>query len=527
MSLETSPNAAHLLVNTLGADVATLAYAAAPPTSGQISAPVIVDEHEPLSPAPGGIAFLVGVLPDQPVAGELIRRAGECEFSAVVLKRRNRELGPALAAARAAGVSLIVAVDEIPWRHLEALITTMSTSTTDVLAASQRTPVDQLFSIANAVAAVVGGSVAIEDMGWRVLAYSNIPGQRIDQLRRRGILDRRVPRVPRDEADYQDVMSDRGILRFPQEGDTLPRAAIAIRAGSLPLGTLWAIEGEDGLTERGSAAIFEGATLAAVQLLKAYSTPDLDRMRRADRLRDLLTNSAPSDSDWSQITLRPGSEVTLLAVCPSAPISDAESPVVTPVSREVDRLCASLRPDAPVTSIGATAYVLVSGNGAGGRLAQQLVTEVSRVLGSRVCAAVSTPSSVPSSLPKLRAEVEQVLRVTTSEPSAPSVATIEDVQGAIMLLQVSDTLDRHPEVRHPALQRLLELDRERNTELAPSLLAWLEAGQGVQAAAARLHVHPNTLRYRLERVRQLVTIDLDDPDKRLATWLELRLLSKS
>jgi DNA-binding PucR family transcriptional regulator len=98
-----------------------------------------------------------------------------------------------------------------------------------------------------------------------------------------------------------------------------------------------------------------------------------------------------------------------------------------------------------------------------------------------------------------------------------------DVQSKVMLLHVRDELERHPELQHPALRQLIEHDRERRAELSSSLLAWLESGQNVQSAAEKLHVHPNTLRYRLRRVRAIAPLDLDDPDQRLAAWLELRL----
>jgi DNA-binding PucR family transcriptional regulator len=45
----------------------------------------------------------------------------------------------------------------------------------------------------------------------------------------------------------------------------------------------------------------------------------------------------------------------------------------------------------------------------------------------------------------------------------------------------------------------------------------------VRAAAARLHVHPNTLRYRVRRAAELTGLDLDDPLVRLFASLQLRL----
>lgn len=64
--------------------------------------------------------------------------------------------------------------------------------------------------------------------------------------------------------------------------------------------------------------------------------------------------------------------------------------------------------------------------------------------------------------------------------------------------------------------------RER---LEATLLAWL-AHRGERArAAAELHVHPQTVRYRLTRLRELLGGVLDDPDTRFALELVLRARS--
>ena len=185
-----------------------------------------------------------------------------------------------------------------------------------------------------------------------------------------------------------------------------------------------------------------------------------------------------------------------------------------------------LRPDAPVATSARAVYVLVAGGRAAeaaGRLARRVVPDASHALRGRVYAALSSERTGPRSLPRVRDEVDQILRINAGGSSAPAVATMADVQSEVMLLHLGDELGRHPELQDPALRQLIEHDRERGTELAPSLLAWLEAGQNVHNAAEQLHVHPNTLRYRLRRMREIAPIDLDNPDQRLATWLELRL----
>lgn len=69
-------------------------------------------------------------------------------------------------------------------------------------------------------------------------------------------------------------------------------------------------------------------------------------------------------------------------------------------------------------------------------------------------------------------------------------------------------------------------DSENGTDFAVSVLAWLEAVGNVAEAAARLGVHTNTLRYRLRRTAELFGLRLEQPDDRLAVWLQLRLLQR-
>lgn len=59
----------------------------------------------------------------------------------------------------------------------------------------------------------------------------------------------------------------------------------------------------------------------------------------------------------------------------------------------------------------------------------------------------------------------------------------------------------------------------RNRE---TLLAWLPDGSNVPDTAARLHVHPQTVRYRLRQLEQLFGDALHTPDTGLALLLALQ-----
>jgi DNA-binding PucR family transcriptional regulator len=67
-------------------------------------------------------------------------------------------------------------------------------------------------------------------------------------------------------------------------------------------------------------------------------------------------------------------------------------------------------------------------------------------------------------------------------------------------------------------------DEAHQTAYLETVAAWLDHPGDPREAAARLHVHPNTLRYRLQRLSDVVDLDLHDPETRLALRLQLRAL---
>lgn len=64
---------------------------------------------------------------------------------------------------------------------------------------------------------------------------------------------------------------------------------------------------------------------------------------------------------------------------------------------------------------------------------------------------------------------------------------------------------------------------QRRAMLLETLEAWLDAGGSVTTAARALNLHPQSLRYRTERLREvLADVDLDDPDHRLQLHLAVK-----
>ena len=73
------------------------------------------------------------------------------------------------------------------------------------------------------------------------------------------------------------------------------------------------------------------------------------------------------------------------------------------------------------------------------------------------------------------------------------------------------------------LRPLLDYDTERQAELVPTLRAYVTAGFNLTRAAELLCVHPNTVVYRLRRIRELSGRDPHEPEDLLLLFLGLKL----
>jgi DNA-binding PucR family transcriptional regulator len=74
------------------------------------------------------------------------------------------------------------------------------------------------------------------------------------------------------------------------------------------------------------------------------------------------------------------------------------------------------------------------------------------------------------------------------------------------------------------LRPLLEYDRAHQAELVETLRAYLAAGTSLTRSAKTLTVHPNTVVYRLRRIRELSGRDPQSMEDLLILSLALKLM---
>lgn len=98
--------------------------------------------------------------------------------------------------------------------------------------------------------------------------------------------------------------------------------------------------------------------------------------------------------------------------------------------------------------------------------------------------------------------------------------------GDLGLYQLLTALGTNPEAARfyrKTLGKLIAYDGDKHAELVATLEGFFACHGNLSQTAARLHIHRNTLTYRLEQIATITQLDLDDPDARFSLQLALKL----
>ena len=119
------------------------------------------------------------------------------------------------------------------------------------------------------------------------------------------------------------------------------------------------------------------------------------------------------------------------------------------------------------------------------------------------------------------AEARLALVAARSAGKAERVATHDatGVQRMLMEWYASDTAQASVRAQLAPLERL---GPARGETAIRTLAAYLDQQGSIVRPAQRLHLHRNAVTYRLRWITDLLAVDLDDPDQRLALQLACR-----
>jgi hypothetical protein len=144
----------------------------------------------------------------------------------------------------------------------------------------------------------------------------------------------------------------------------------------------------------------------------------------------------------------------------------------------------------------------------------------------QLAAAIEEPAALgptvqwPLAARSLRRAAATFRLVAAGRLTARGLVVAEHHLGRLLLAADAELAADLASRRLAPLRELPDAPRER---LLETLRAWLDRPGQVQAVAGVLGVHPQTVRYRVRRLRELFGDALDDPDERFELALALRV----
>ena len=362
--------------------------------------------------------------------------------------------------------------------------------------------------IARAVHELTGHPVAVEDRYGNLRAWAG---------------PHRPNPYPKDSAARSEELLRRALAseRPIRDGGRLltvaqPRADV--------LGVLVLMDPDGTAGEHELVALEHGATVLAMELARLRSLAETELRLRRDLVEDLLAGT-----DQESVLARAqalGYDLERLHRVVVVEGQGRAGGGEDPLFHAVRRAAGSTGAGSLLVSRTGTVVLLADQDLDWDKLRGAVLHELG---GGRVRIGVGGGCSRVGDYPRSYREAQTALRVQAGS-HGPERVTVFDELGVYRLLSRLDNTAEVERFVRDWLGVLLDYDARKQSELVRTLSVYLERGGNYNATAEALVVHRSTLKYRLQRIRELSGHDLNDPDShfnlQLATraWATLRAL---
>jgi sugar diacid utilization regulator len=406
---------------------------------------------------------------------------------------------------------------------------------------------ETLQSLVDTLGRLVGNSVTIETPQHILLAFSTTSTD-VDRVREETILRRRGNQRVLAWIEHEGYMAQLRKATRPLRIPANPklsfsgRVAMRVAAEGETLAIIWVMDTARPLGERDYTIIEEAAEAAAAILLRQREAAQREAELRAEFLDDVVHGRITNPENIRTLALRLGWKIDRLQQALVVAIDDFEhfrlryaGHTHGHLQRTRERLLELVRlevlsvdPDAVLGLRSSGVIVLftaaadaASRRAIAMRLAERIVHRVAAFL-----AGLTVTVGVGRDFPSFEHMAESFRQAEVAAQLGSSLwggnrSLHYDDLGVYRVLH---TLQEHEGMITPALQQIIDHDRHHHTDYVRTLAAYFACQGRLQAAAAQLGIHRNTLEYRIRRIEELAGICLQEPNNRLALELGIKLL---
>lgn len=386
--------------------------------------------------------------------------------------------------------------------------------------------------LADVIGELLQNPITIEDADHKLIAYSS-HGESTDQARWSTIMGRRVPekvltRLWKDGV-FQELLTKDDPVHIPAKDEIGlgKRVAIAIRRGSDVLGYIWAQEVNRPITREDDEILRQAARAAVSRLIQRQGKRKAEEQRRTEFLWELLLGNHSSEAtirqkaDSLQMQL-PAAYLICIIEAAGARLDQYLYPLLMR-----DKLYWVVDGSQIILLIGlepakkADSEILI-------RKVQQFLADslgklVSHVTEGRVHAGYGREYKAYADIVKSYQEALHAVRVKKLFPRETEGIYGYHELGIYRYLLQLKRWEEEQGYENERLERLRKYDRDNQTAMVETLETYLDAAGKVNMTAQRLHIHINTLSYRLRRIEDIMRVDLENMNQRAALYLELKM----
>lgn len=269
-------------------------------------------------------------------------------------------------------------------------------------------------------------------------------------------------------------------------------------------------------------AVSQGAAAAALEWAKQNAVGLAEERMRAAFVDELLASEVADEQAWIQRGASLGYDLTRPHVAwmveakqvPEWPAQllrfIRDQGIHVPVSRRDEGILLFWPTDNPKS--GRDLKTVANA------FAERLLSQYAK---AQIVIGIARPAVKPSAWLQSQQQARESWRLGKEWKGAPVTYF-----GDLGLYQLLTTLGGNAEATRfyrRTLGRLLQYDETKNAELVQTLEAFFECHGNASQTASRLHIHRNTLTYRLEQIASITQLDLDDPDARFSLQFALKL----
>ena len=276
------------------------------------------------------------------------------------------------------------------------------------------------------------------------------------------------------------------------------------------------------------------ATICGVILGRERVVAAAARRVRDDLVEGLLLGRARDAADAARWAGHLGYDPTrahhVVAIAfelPSARAADsgpAAEPLRQRIRESIEHFLTTRAPETIVSAREAEVVVVAAASPGPRKLGQACLTRLAELFpGAKVVIGIGGACTAPEDIARSYDQAHRTTATLWRLGRTGAVAAFEDLGIHRLLLQVPD-LGELRSFATEVLGKLSEHEQEHKSEYLATLACYFRENNSPQRASRLLHVHPNTVAYRIKRIEEITGLRLDNYRDRLIAQVALEIL---